>query len=43
MEVKQYVQAIQEKLESKDKNQEEFLQAMDEFMPTVMSFSGRAS
>ncbi|MGQ4823684.1 Glu/Leu/Phe/Val dehydrogenase dimerization domain-containing protein, partial [Enterococcus faecalis] len=33
-----YVQAIQEKLHQKDQGQEEFLQAIDEFMPTVMSF-----
>ena len=34
----EYVQAIQEKLHQKDQGQEEFLQAIDEFMPTVMSF-----
>ena len=31
----EYVQAIQEKLHQKDQGQEEFLQAIDEFMPTV--------
>lgn len=35
---KEYVQAIQEKLHQKDDGQIEFLQAVDEFMPTVIQF-----
>ncbi|WP_165004639.1 MULTISPECIES: NADP-specific glutamate dehydrogenase [unclassified Enterococcus] len=35
---KEYVQTIQEKLHQKDAGQTEFLQAVDEFMPTVTRF-----
>lgn len=38
MEVREYVEQIQKNLEAKDPNQEEFLQAVDEFLPTVIPF-----
>lgn len=34
----EYVKAIQEKLHEKDQNQTEFLQAIDEFLPTIIPF-----
>lgn len=38
MEVQAYVAEIQKKLVAKDPNQAEFLQAVDEFLPTVIPF-----
>ena len=38
MEVIEYVEQIQKNLEAKDPNQEEFLQAVEEFLPTVIPF-----
>ena len=38
MEVREYVEQIQKNLEAKDPNQEEFLQAVEEFLPTVIPF-----
>ncbi|MGM9902639.1 MAG: NADP-specific glutamate dehydrogenase [Enterococcus sp.] len=35
---REYVQSIQEQLHRKDEGQTEFLQAVDEFMPTVIQF-----
>lgn len=38
MEAKQYVEQIQQYLEEKDPNQPEFLQAVEEFLPTIVPF-----
>ncbi|GCF95742.1 glutamate dehydrogenase [Enterococcus florum] len=38
MEAKQYVAEIQKYLEEKDPNQSEFLQAVEEFLPTIVPF-----
>lgn len=38
MEVREYVEQIQKNLEAKDPNQEGFLQAVEEFLPTVIPF-----
>lgn len=38
MEVQKYVEQIQKELVAKDPNQEEFLQAVDEFLPTIIPF-----
>ncbi|MGG5315929.1 NADP-specific glutamate dehydrogenase [Enterococcus sp. AZ072] len=38
MEAKQYVEQIQQYLEEKDPNQSEFLQAVEEFLPTIVPF-----
>ncbi|MGM0213046.1 NADP-specific glutamate dehydrogenase [Enterococcus sp. AZ109] len=38
MQAKQYVEQIQQYLEEKDPNQAEFLQAVEEFLPTIVPF-----
>ncbi|MBO1307366.1 NADP-specific glutamate dehydrogenase [Enterococcus sp. 669A] len=38
MQAKQYVEQIQQYLEEKDPNQSEFLQAVEEFLPTIVPF-----
>ncbi|MDT2827822.1 MAG: NADP-specific glutamate dehydrogenase [Enterococcus viikkiensis] len=38
MEVREYVEQVQKNLAAKDPNQEEFLQAVEEFLPSVIPF-----